>query len=408
MKRRKFILGTVSASTSVALMTQFALQAEAKPTNVRDEWTKLLLKISTPVLDSAANGQLKQDLPSYKPNRKIFGPLEAFSRTLCGLAPYLVLENNNILLDKYKSATKNLFTPSSTDYVQLEAVGEERQPLVDMAFLAYTYINYPTLYHILSTDTKKTIVESFNKVRTIEPYPSNWLLFSAMVELFLHISSNDGDLSKIENALRQFEKWYAGDGWYGDGEDFHFDYYNSLVIHPFLHTIYEKCDELKMEPKMGNLRLGEKKERILKIAQRHAKQLEMLIMADGSFPAVGRSMAYRTGIFHHLAYMATKNLLPDMLTHGQVRSAMNAAIQKIWSKKDNFDTKNWLTLGLYGQQPGLSDSYIDVGSLYLATTIFMPLGLPPQHPFWTEPDQDWTQKKIWSGADVKGDYYFSQ
>ncbi len=35
------------------------------------------------------------------------------------------------------------------------------------------------------------------------------------------------------------------------------------------------------------------------------------------------------------------------------------------------------------RQPGLADFYITTGSLYLCTTIFLPLGLPADDPFWT-------------------------
>jgi hypothetical protein len=31
------------------------------------------------------------------------------------------------------------------------------------------------------------------------------------------------------------------------------------------------------------------------------------------------------------------------------------------------------------------------------------LGLPANDPFWSGPDLPWTQKKIWSGVDVKAD-----
>lgn len=31
--------------------------------------------------------------------------------------------------------------------------------------------------------------------------------------------------------------WYKGDAWYGDGQEFHLDFYNSIVIHPMLTDI---------------------------------------------------------------------------------------------------------------------------------------------------------------------------
>jgi len=69
-----------------------------------------------------------------------------------------------------------------------------------------------------------------------------------------------------------------------------------------------------------------------------------------------------------------------------------------------FDKNGWLNPGVYGNQPGLAEDYICVGSLYLCMAVFLPLGLPLTHPFWQEKEQDWTAKKIWSGVDVKVDH----
>ena len=39
---------------------------------------------------------------------------------------------------------------------------------------------------------------------------------------------------RVDYALRQHAQWYKGDGVYGDGPAFHWDYYNSFVIQPML------------------------------------------------------------------------------------------------------------------------------------------------------------------------------
>ena len=63
---------------------------------------------------------------------------------------------------------------------------------------------------------------------------NNWLLFSATVEAFLCFAGEPWDPMRINYAIRQHEEWYKGDGVYGDGPQFHWDYYNSFVIHPML------------------------------------------------------------------------------------------------------------------------------------------------------------------------------
>ncbi|RZJ77041.1 MAG: DUF2264 domain-containing protein, partial [Flavobacterium sp.] len=64
----------------------------------------------------------------------------------------------------------------------------------------------------------------------------------------------------------------------------------------------------------------------------------------------------------------------------------------------------WLTIGLYGAQPEIGDFYNNQGSPYLATAIFLPLGLPESDPFWANPPAKWSAQKVWSGEDFKKDH----
>jgi hypothetical protein len=56
-----------------------------------------------------------------------------------------------------------------------------------------------------------------------------------------------------------------------------------------------------------------------------------------------------------------------------------------------------LRIGLCGHQPEIGERYISTGSLYLATTAFLPLGLPPDDPFWVGPGKSWTARRAWGG-----------
>jgi len=63
-----------------------------------------------------------------------------------------------------------------------------------------------------------------------------------MIEAFFCKYDLGYDPVRIEYAVREFSQhWYTGDGMYSDGMTFHFDYYNSIVIHPNLSTILEDC-----------------------------------------------------------------------------------------------------------------------------------------------------------------------
>jgi hypothetical protein len=141
-----------------------------------------------------------------------------------------------------------------------------------------------------------------------------------------------------------------------------------------------------------------------KRSERFAVIQERLINSDGSFPATGRSLVYRGAAFHHLADVAFKNKLPPALKPAQVRCALTAVLKKTTESNTTFTKSGWLNIGLYGWQNDIADVYNTTGSLYLCSVILLPLGLPHTDAFWTSPNQMWTAKKAWSGAEVPNDH----
>ena len=87
------------------------------------------------------------------------------------------------------------------------------------------------------------------------------------------------------------DEWYKGDAMYGDGVDFHMDYYNSFVIHPMLKDVL-------VVMKKHNIEGADFLDTQLKRHARYAEILERFISPEGSFPVVGRSICYRFGVFH--------------------------------------------------------------------------------------------------------------
>ena len=63
-----------------------------------------------------------------------------------------------------------------------------------------------------------------------------------------------------------------------------------------------------------------------------------------------------------------------------------------------------LRLEFVGGQPGLGETYISTGSLYLCTVGLLPLGLKPEDEFWSNEDEPFTSQKIWAGEDSGVDH----
>lgn len=363
----------------------------------------VLTKLAGPVLAAASEGRLKEELPQVAGAPNQFAPLEALGRTLAGISPWLELgpgpDAEGRLRARYiglaVKAISVAVDPGSPGYLNFT---HGRQPLVDTAFLALALLRAPRqLWGNLDPATHAHVITAFHAALRIKPYESNWLLFSATIETTLLKFTGVCDMGPIENAVTKHLRWYKGDGAYGDGPTFHWDYYNSYVIHPMLWEVLETCAQ-KHLPIGASYALERTR------AERYAAVLERLISPEGTFPVIGRSSSYRFGAFQLLSMMALRHHLPDGVTPASVRSALNAVIHRMIEAPGTFDAAGWLRIGIVGAQPHAAEAYIDTGSEYLCTCGLLQLGLPPDDPYWEGPNEPWTQQRIWSGADLPADH----
>ncbi len=403
MKFNHFIIVSILITSQ---LTSVNCKAENKD---RELWIKTLTKIAEPVLFNLSQNTLKKNMPVETTkegsvrNRELVTHLEAVGRTVCGIAPWLELGADDTkegkLRERYIQMTlaglKNAVDSTSPDFLSFSV---DKQVLVDAAFLAEGLMRAPNqLWGRLDKKTQTRLINSLIETRKIKPNESNWLLFSATIEAFLYQATGNCNFATIDYALNKFELWYKGDSWYGDGEIFHFDYYNSLVIHPMMYDVLATVQNVS--PQYAEL-FKKETERLV----RHAELLERLISPEGTYPAFGRSLVYRFGSFHALSQVALLKKLPSHVSPAQVRSALSAVIARQISQKGTFDKNGWLTLGFCGHQPEVAESYISTGSLYLSCAVFLPLGLPATDEFWTAPKADWTNKKAWSGKNLRIDH----
>lgn len=373
----------------------------------REQWVLLLDRVARPVLSAAAEGRLQRVMPVEAApglDRRKVTYLEALGRTLAGIAPWL--ENGpddgaeGELRQRYvewvRASIAHGVDPNSPGWLRF---GEDTQTIVDAAFLSLALHRAPrTLRDALPQGVKKQLADALRDTRQQKPGMNNWLLFAAMNEVALcELGEQDWDPQRVDFALQHLSAWYVGDGMYGDGPHFHADYYNSIVIHPFLLAVLEAVGD---KDETWKTMIASEKRRAI----RYAAIQERMVAPDGSYPAVGRSLSYRCGAFHLLADVAYRRMLPEGVKPEQVRCALGAVIQRTLNAPGTFDEQGWLQIGLCGHQPKIGESYISTGSLYLCTAAFLPLGLGADDDFWRGADAAWTGKKVWSGRDLRPDH----
>ena len=397
----------------VPFMGISAAKKKAQQQSDRQYWCSLAYKMAQPVLENMAKGELQKNMqtefsPSFdNRNRKVLY-MECFGRLMAGVAPWLTLPDDATAEGKQRkqlrewalASYKNAVDPQNPDYL---CWGIGGQNLVDAAYIAESFLRaYDTLWMPLDEVTKQRYLKEFAKLRHIDPPYTNWLLFSSTIESFMAKAGGDFDEYRVNSACRKVEEWYVGDGWYADGPSFAFDYYSSYVFHPmYLETLQAMVDA------KVNSRLDYQKyyDRELKRCQKYSIILERFISPEGTFPAFGRSIPYRMATMQPLALMAWYQTLPKDLSNGQVRAALTKVLHRMFDQENNFNEKGYLSIGFCGNgQKNVADWYTNNGSLYMTTLAFMPLGLPADHPFWTDAAQPWTQVKAWNNQQFPKDH----
>jgi hypothetical protein len=415
MQRRSFlgissVLGSLGLLPVSSLMAMDPIASTKETQTDRAYWVELLVKMSSPILEHLSKGTFRKFAqiefsPSWDFRNKEVAYMEAFGRLLVGLAPFVSLPDDGSPESEIRKKMRlqiqqslaHGFDPNSPDYFYWGSPSSA-QPLVDAAFISQALLSAPkVLWEDLSDTTKQHILFEFKKIRQIKPFNNNWVLFAAIIETFLLSVGEAIDAERIDTAIEKINKWYVGDGWYSDGDRFHFDHYNGYVIQPMLVDILKvNVAKGRIDPAVYNL--------AFKRMQRYSVGQERLISPEGTFPIIGRSSTYRVGAFQPLAKLALADALPSPIQPAQVRCALTAVFKRVFVPS-TFTAQNLLTLGFIGkQQAQIADGYSNTGSMYITSFAFLPLGLPASHPFWAAPFTSWTQKKAWNGEPFEKDH----
>lgn len=176
MKRRNFI----SALGGTYIVSKKENIPDTLPTSDREYWVANLLKISNPILNNLAKNTLKSNFtielsPQWDNRNKDVAYLEAFSRLLVGISPWLSLPKDSSEEGKAREETtrkvllsiKNAVDPASGDFMLWEGEG---QSLVDAAFFAQALLKAKnTLWTPLSSQTKSQIISVLKLQRKVSP-----------------------------------------------------------------------------------------------------------------------------------------------------------------------------------------------------------------------------------------------
>ena len=218
---------------------------------VRAAWIARLTRIAEPVLSHLARGTLKRSMPvEGGADRRAVTHLEALGRTLAGLAPWLELPGDDSVEGRARrrfaalaaDALAHATDPASPDVLNFTEGG---QPLVDAAFLGHAMC----APRVRSGQPRRAgAAPAGESARRNPHHHARVQQLAALLGDGRSRVSRAGapwDQVRVDYALQQHQAWYKGDGVYGDGPAFHWDYYNSFVIHPMLLDVLAVCGETR-------------------------------------------------------------------------------------------------------------------------------------------------------------------
>ena len=226
-------------------------------------------------------------------------------------------------------------------------------------------------------DAIAALISSFAHAPTA---PQNWRLFNMLDLAFLHAEGYEIDEEIMLDHASSILAYYAGDGWYRDGQNF--DYYSAWVFQ--LYTpIWNVWYGYERMPKMAAA------------FEENARALMETYLdffdEDGFMNAWGRSMIYRYAAV--APFYGNALLKRPSLNFGNARRVASGCLLQFLSRED-FLVHGVPALGFYGQFSPLVQGYSCAESVLWMDKVFLLLLLSPTHPFWAEKEHSGTWEAL--------------
>ncbi|MEV6103737.1 DUF2264 domain-containing protein [Streptomyces sp. NPDC051940] len=245
------------------------------------------------------------------------------------------------------------------------------QQMVEAASIAVgLHETRPWIWDRLDPRVQERVVDWLSGFVGHRTWDNNWRLFQVVSEEFLASVGAPHSRQDIDDGLDRIEGWYAGDGWYTDGDGRNFDYYVGWALHlyPLLWS--------RIAGPHGEERAKVYRERLHAFLTTYPH----FFGSDGAPVHQGRSLAYRFAAVAPVWMGALADCTP--LAPGLTRRLASGTVRH-FAERGVPDERGLLPLGWYGTFLPATQPYSGPASPYWASKGFLGLLLPPDHPVWT-------------------------
>lgn len=226
-------------------------------------------------------------------------------------------------------------------------------------------------------DTIASFISSYAHENTV---PQNWRLFNMLDLAFLSREGYAIDRDIMLDHAQTILNYYAGDGWYRDGQSF--DYYSCWAFNVYA-PIWNKWYGYDNEPYIA--------QRFEDISNELMETYADFFDKDGFALMWGRSNIYRNAATS--PFDANMLLRSPSADPGLARRISSGALMQFLSR-DDFLNDGIPSLGFYGQFSPLVQPYSCAESPLWLGKAFLCLTLPPNDPFWTATENNGCWDKL--------------
>lgn len=222
----------------------------------------------------------------------------------------------------------------------------------------------------LSTEQKKNVAEWLAALTGGVAFECNtWYFNTAPVPVLLKYGY-PFDYGHITEQMARMLSWQTGDGFFVDGGNRAWDYYNFWGFQMF-NLIHFKYNT-PWRQRFGRV--------IRETTDSFMQSFPLFFGSDGAPVPFGRSLTYRWAAISPVGYAEAAGL--GSLDPGLGRRIASGSLKYFW-EGGALSENGLIQPGWLGPNALASEPYGHRGAPYWTSVGFSPLLLPPEHPFWT-------------------------
>ena len=263
-------------------------------------------------------------------------------------------------------------TNSSNPYTYWGDIDHLDQRIVESADIAVAlWMSRERVFDKMTKAEQEQIMAWLAQVDGKGTYTDNWILFTTMAQAVRHRLGFPSPVADLDNRLMQIGEFYRGDGWYVDGPTDEFELYNAWMFgwHYLLWTWID------------GERRPDHRQQVLERGRSFIHGFLHIFGSNGSYPAWGRSIVYRSAALAPFQVGHFLHIAPD--DPGLLRRLSSGCIRYFYDH-GMFDPEgHFVRQGYHGDFPPAGEAYISPGSPYWCCHGLFALTFDRDDPFWT-------------------------